>query len=303
MKKEKVFRSPLFYTGDKYKLVPELKKYFPENINKFIEPFVGGGSVFINTQAREFFLNDIDTNIITLHKYLSSFKNLDSLLEILFSKIEKHGFSCSLKSDVIPKELKEKYVKTYFARYNKESYLKLRDDFNSQKTKDLADLYLLLIYGFNHMLRFNREGKFNLPVGNVDFNKNVNDALENYINLTNQKNIKWFNLDYKKFLEQINFENNDFVYLDPPYLITSSEYNKLWNQKDDDELFEILDDLNSKKIKFALSDVVEYKGKTNEKLSLWAKKYNIYPIKSNYINYHDNTIKSFSEVLITNYGD
>lgn len=303
MKKEKIFRSPLFYTGDKYKLIPELKKYFPENINKFIEPFVGGGSVFMNTEAKIFLLNDIDSNIISLHKYLSNFKNLDSLFEILFPKIEKYGFSCSLKSDVIPKELKEKYVKTYFARYNKESYLKLRNDFNSQKSKDLADLYLLLIYGFNHMLRFNREGKFNLPVGNVDFNKNVNDALANYINLVNQKKIKWFNFDYKEFFEKINFENDDFVYLDPPYLITSSEYNKLWNQKDDDELFEILDNLNSQKIKFALSDVVEYKGKENKKLSLWAKKYNVYPIKSNYINYHDNTIKSFSEVLITNYGD
>ena len=45
MKKENVIRSPLFYTGDKYKLIPELKKHFPTDINKFVEPFVGGGAM------------------------------------------------------------------------------------------------------------------------------------------------------------------------------------------------------------------------------------------------------------------
>lgn len=301
MTKEKPFRSPLFYTGDKYKLILEIKKYFPNGIHRFIEPFVGGGSVFMNVEAESFCLNDIDENIIALHKYLSSFKNADALFAVLFSKIEKYSFSCSLKNDVIPKELKEKYVKTYFARYNKNAYLKLRDDFNAQTKKDFADLYLLLIYGFNHMLRFNQYGVFNLPVGNVDFNKNVYDALSNYINLANKKKIDWFNLDYKNFLNKINFQKDDFVYLDPPYLITSSEYNKLWNQKNDDELFALLDEFNSRKIKFALSNVAEYKGKENAALLKWSRKYAAHPIKSNYINYHDNTIKSFSEVLITNY--
>ena len=52
MKKE-VNRSPLFYVGDKYKLISEIKTYFPQCINRFIEPFVGGGSVFLNIDAEE----------------------------------------------------------------------------------------------------------------------------------------------------------------------------------------------------------------------------------------------------------
>ena len=178
----------------------------------------------------------------------------------------------------------------------------MKEKYNNSDRTDIADLYLLLIYGFNRMLRFNKKGQFNLPVGNVDFNKNTVDALTNYVNLTNKKNIHWSNVDYKTFLSKISFSENDFVYLDPPYLITSSEYNKLWSQKDDDELCALLDELNSKKIRFAISDVVNYKGKENLKLLNWAKKYNVYPIKSNYINYHDNSVKSFSEVLITNYA-
>ena len=54
------------YVGDKYKLINEIKKYFPKNIDRFIEPFVGGGSVFMNVEANEYLLNDIDTNIIEI---------------------------------------------------------------------------------------------------------------------------------------------------------------------------------------------------------------------------------------------
>ena len=65
-------RSPFFYVGDKYKLVPQLEENFPKNINRFIEPFCGGGSVFLNTSANQYLLNDIDSYMIKLHKFLIS---------------------------------------------------------------------------------------------------------------------------------------------------------------------------------------------------------------------------------------
>lgn len=301
MKKIKQIRSPLFYTGDKYKLIPELKKYFPDKIDKFVEPFVGGGSVFLNIEANEFYENDIDKNIISIHKYISSFANSEDLLNILLSKIDEYEFSCSYKGKTVPDELRKKYVKTYFAKYNNESYKQLKEKYNNSDRTDIADLYLLLIYGFNRMLRFNQKGEFNLPVGNVDFNQNVFDSLTDYIKLTNKKNPHWSNTDYKEFLSNINIKESDFIYLDPPYLITSSEYNKRWNQNDDFELCNLLDAFDKKNIRFAMSNVIDYKGKENTELLKWAEKYNIHSIKSNYINYHDNTIKTFREVLITNY--
>lgn len=301
MKKIKQIRSPLFYTGDKYKLIPELKKYFPDKIDKFVEPFVGGGSVFLNIEANDFYENDIDKNIISIHKYLSSFANSEDLLNILLSKIDEYEFSCSYKGKTVPDELRKKYVKTYFAKYNNESYKQLKEKYNNSDRTDIADLYLLLIYGFNRMLRFNQKGEFNLPVGNVDFNQNVFDSLTDYIKLTNKKNPHWSNTDYKEFLSNINIKESDFIYLDPPYLITSSEYNKRWSQNNDIELCNLLDAFDKKNIRFAMSNVIDYKGKENTELLKWAEKYNIYSIKSNYINYHDNTIKTFREVLITNY--
>ena len=301
MKKIKQIRSPLFYTGDKYKLIPELKKYFPDKIDKFVEPFVGGGSVFLNIEANEFYENDIDKNIISIHKYISSFANSEDLLNILLSKIDEYEFSCSYKGKTVPDELRKKYIKTYFAKYNNESYKQLKEKYNNSDRTDIADLYLLLIYGFNRMLRFNQKGEFNLPVGNVDFNQNVFDSLTDYIKLTSKKNPHWSNTDYKDFLSNINITESDFIYLDPPYLITSSEYNKRWNQNDDFELCNLLDAFDKKNIRFAMSNVIDYKGKENTELLKWAEKYNIHSIKSNYINYHDNTIKTFREVLITNY--
>ena len=63
-------RSPLFYMGDKYKILPEVSINFPKKINRFIEPFTGGGSVYLNTKANEYLLNDIDKEVVSLHKFL-----------------------------------------------------------------------------------------------------------------------------------------------------------------------------------------------------------------------------------------
>ena len=201
----------------------------------------------------------------------------------------------------MPQEIKKKYVKTYYSKYNKDAYLKMRQDYNKNKD-DFLLLYLLLIYGFNHMIRFNSKGDFNLPVGNVDFNKNVYTALINYLNFRKNNEIIFKNTDYQKFLNDIEFKEKDYVFLDPPYLISMSEYNKLWDDKKEVELCKILDNLDKKGIKFGITNLIYHKGKENETFNNWSKKYNVYDIDSNYISFNDNTIKKDSkEVFVTNY--
>ena len=51
----KIKRSPLFYVGDKYKLMKQLVNLFPKEVNNFYEPFVGGGTVFLNIEAKKYF--------------------------------------------------------------------------------------------------------------------------------------------------------------------------------------------------------------------------------------------------------
>lgn len=300
--KKKILRSPLFYVGDKYKLMSEIGSYFPNNIGKFVEPFVGGGSVFMNTIAEQYYLNDIDCYIIGLHKYLCKAANKQtSFFAHIENIIKEYGLSCSYKENTIPCELKKQYKKTYFAKYNKIAYKQMRTDFNESLKGDMSILYLLLIYGFNRMLRFNKRGDFNLPVGNVDFNSNVVFALEDYFQEVKNKKPKWYNLDYKVFLKRIHLSKDDFIYLDPPYLITFSEYNKLWDEQDEKDLLQLLDQLDERNIRFAISNVTHYKDRQNDIFIEWAQKYRTHPIKSNYISYHDNSIKQFNEVLITNY--
>lgn len=302
MTKKSVNRSPLFYVGDKYKLISEIKTHFPTHIRQFIEPFVGGGSVFLNVDADIYSLNDIDKEVIGLHQFLcEESARPDQFFKDMFGLIDEYGLSCSYLRDEVPEELKQAYKKTYFAKYNREGFGRLKADFNAAHRDDKLWLYVLLIYGFNRMLRFNRRGEYNLPVGNVDFNKNASDALNIYFEQVKHKAIRWSNLDFTQFLLGLDYEEDDLVYLDPPYLITFSEYNKLWNEETERALLRLLDELSYRNIKFAISNVTHYKGRVNEQFLTWGAKYHVHPIKSNYISYHDNTIKQFNEVLVTNY--
>ncbi len=294
-------RSPFFYVGDKFKLIKEIKQYFPEKIDSFAEPFLGGGSVFLNVDAKKHFVNDIDINVINLHKYLA---NSSKKEKEFFGKIKKivqrYNLSRSFFEDVVPLSLRKTWLKTYYAHFNRDGYNKMKSEYNKVK-KDTLILYLLLIYGFNRMLRFNKKGEFNIPVGNVDFNRNVVNALHDYFEAMKSKDVVFSSKDFKKFILDLKLNKNDFVYVDPPYLISASEYNKLWNEDLDRELMSTLDMLDKKDIRFALSNVTAYNGKKNEKLISWMSKYKVHPIKSNYISYHNNKKKQINEVLITNY--
>jgi DNA adenine methylase len=91
------------------------------------------------------------------------------------------------------------------------------------------------------------------------------------------------------------------VYVDPPYLITSSEYNKGWNEESENRLYGLLDRLDTQKIRFAVSNVVKYENQTNTILEAWMSKYKVHDISSNYINYFSNGKKNIKEVLVCNY--
>lgn len=294
-------RSPFFYVGDKFKLVSQLKTNFPLCINRFIEPFCGGGSVFLNTAANQYLLNDIDPYVIKLHRFLiANSSSPQGFWSKLSYNICKYNLSATFMGRDIPREYRINFIKTYFARYNKDGYIKMRDDFNSDK-ENMMLLYMLLIYGFNRMLRFNARGDFNLPVGNVDFNRNVVDALNAYFEDVTEKKITLFNLDFQDFIEKVQPTSDDLVYLDPPYLITFSEYNKLWNEDSEMRLISYLDELSSRGVRFAVSNVLWHRKRYNGIFNEWAQKYNVVRFHSNYISYHDNTEKDSYEVLVKNY--
>lgn len=294
-------RSPLFYVGDKYKLMPQLLKVFPHNINTFYDVFVGGGSASLNTQAKHYQFNDFDSNIMALHEYLLEHtKDLSSFLANMYNRIDKYGLTHSeVREPPLLTEYKSKYKKTYFARMNKNSYMKLRNEYNKDQSQ-IALLYLLLVYGFNHMTRFNASGLFNLPVGNVDWNKNVTHALKHYSDFAITNKPQLFNEDFGRFIRSRDYKPGDFVYLDPPYLITASQYNKSWGEDEELRLYTTIDWLTNQGVQWGLSNVVDYKGRHNDILNSWMVKYDVHEINSNYISRFDNTVKDSKEVYVTN---
>ena len=99
---------------------------------------------------------------------------------------------------------------------------------------------------------------------------------------------------------------SDFVYVDPPYRISTATYNEKggWGIQDDLDLMCFLDNVNSLGSKFALSNVITHKGICNAELIDWAKKYNLIELDFHYNNSnYQSKAKNYGtqEVLITNY--
>lgn len=286
--KNELVKSPLNYTGGKYKLLPQILPLFPDNIDTFYDVFAGGASVSLNVQANKIYYNDI---VPYVGKVLSSLKNVE--VDTCISKIKEiiHEYDLSKK--------------------NKEGFEKLRDYYN-KKDKSWYIFYVLTCYSFNYQFRFNNKHEYNSSFGKdrSAYTKTTEEKIIKAINRLNNLNIDFLNKDYLE-INYSKLNTNDFVYFDPPYLITCGNYNdgkrgfKGWSEQDDICLMELCDKLHSKNIKFALSNVLENKGKSNDILKDWCKKYNVHYLNNSYSNCNyqvkDKSKNSTMEVLITNY--
>ena len=297
----KYIKSCLNYTGGKYKLLPQIMPLFPEDINMFVDLFCDGCNVGINVNAKKIVCNDIENHVISLLNYFKN-NDLDNVINNIEKKIIEYGFSETSKNGY---EYYGTNSSDGVANYNKDKYIKLRNDYNNNQNNDLL-FYLTVIFSFSNQIRFNKDNKFNMPVNKRDFNDNLKNNTINFINEIHNKNIFFTNNDFKK-LKIEKLKENDFVYCDPPYLITCASYNEQdgWNETKEKQLLKLLDSLNDNNIKFALSNVLENKGKRNEILIEWCKKYNVHYLNNSYsnCNYHakDKNKNSTVEVLITNY--
>ena len=166
-------------------------------------------------------------------------------------------------------------------------------------------LYVLIVYAFSNQIRFNSKGRFNLPVGKRDFNDKMKAKLCTFIDRLCEGGYDFSCIDFRDF-DTTNLTESSFVYCDPPYLITCATYNEQggWNEKCESDLLLFLDRLNKRKIKFALSNVLTSKGRKNDILIEWAKKYRVIHLDYSYSNSNYQTKDksgATDEVLIVNY--
>jgi len=185
-------KSMLKWAGGKGKILCFLTSNFPINAKRLIEPFVGSGIVFLNTDYENLIINDINADLIGLYKVLMS--NADELI---------------------------KECKSLFKLGGEENYYKFRDEFNSidSKTSPLRNSALFVYlnkYGFNGLCRYNSNGGFNSPWGkheNIEFNSSAMLAMHKRLK---DSYCKIMNADFKAVMQEA--VDGDVVYCDPPYL-------------------------------------------------------------------------------------
>ena len=293
-KKSYNYIEPLFaYLGNKHKLLPELIKLFPKDIEElsFIDLFGGSGVVTVNLAPKESVLNEKDRFLYGIYKGLQDNKPEDAW-KLIESIVEKYNLN----------------------KENEDGYYRCRDDYNRIDYEDRCINYwywgLSLVYcSFNRStVQFNLQNEYNAPFG---YNK-VNFDLAKRKFFAFAKKIYDSRIvlkceDYKSVI----IPKDAFVYLDPPYLITTATYNKGWSEEDEKGLYEYLEMLNANGIKWALSNVIENNGVVNYTLKEWimgiqAKQKNtffIHYLDAEYLhaNFRRKNKGKTVEILLTNY--
>lgn len=275
--------------GGKFKLLPQILPLFPKNIRTFVDVFAGGGNVGINVESKNIILNDNLIYLVSLYEFIKK----------------------TPKNEII-NYIEDRILELNLSQSNLEGYLELRKQYNDYKKP--LDLFVLTAFSFSHQIRFNNSHQFNTPFGKdrSSFNPKMKENLIHFIDALQKDDVKLSNLSFE-LLNYDNLNEQDLVYCDPPYLITTGTYNdgkrgfNGWGEKEEKLLLELLNTLNKRSIKFALSNVLEHKGKTNLLLKEWIaeNKYNTYYLNHSYKNSSYNTrnkgVFNSKEILVTNY--
>ena len=256
-KNDVIYESPLNYIGSKARVVSEIKKLSNSKCTTFYDLFGGGFNVGINVSNPVVKYVDINYFVTDL---IQSFKYYDTFDYIAFVR---------------------KQIKRFGLEKGKSSaYIAAREYYNSllPKERDPRLLFTIILYGYQQQIRFNGSHEFNNPVGMRWFNDKVLEKMISFSRKIKSSNCTFVSGTFLDFENEI--PDSAFVYLDPPYQLTTGAYNdgkrgfNGWTKAHEKELFDFADRLTERHIPFMLSYVVEHKGKTNTDLTSWVTKNN-----------------------------
>lgn len=191
------------WSGGKTDEIDRIRSHIPDNYDTYIEPFVGGGAVFFDIKPTKAVINDIHPELMNLYQQI------------------KEGRSQQLY-DVM------KDIKT-----DENNYYFIRDVFQPEnKFEEAFKFYYLRKTCFRGMLRYNSDGKFNIPYGryktlNVDDIKNTE-----YQDLL--ANTEILNKDFSYVFDNYNSSDN-FAFIDQPYDSVFTNYGYCEFKRDDQE--------------------------------------------------------------------
>lgn len=289
------------WAGGKGSLIPQLNNFYPYElkngiIERYIEPFVGGGAVLIDIlqkyDIQEVYAFDINIDLI------NSYNVIKNNVEELITNLKQ------METEYL--QLGQEEKKNYF--YNiRDEYNNYELEENEQNVQRAAQFIYLNRTCFNGLYRVNKNGKFNVPVGNY---KNPTICDEENLRQLSQliQNVQFRYGDYSRSMEYVT--ENTFVYFDPPYRplnVTSgfTSYTKEdFNDDNQRELATFYGELNERNAKLMLSN--SNPKNINKEDTFFDNIYqgfNINEIQaSRMINANSNGRGKISEILVTNYN-
>ena len=239
------------WAGGKGQLIEEIEKKYPEGlgekINKYAEPFIGGGAVLFDILSKyaldEVYISDINAELINMYRQIKN--NVDNLIALLKT----------YQSEYLPLCMDDRSKYFYVKR---DRYNELIQNGHSKDTTESAALFIFLNRTcFNGLYRVNRKGLYNVPSGKYK-NPRICDA-ENLRAVSEAlQNVTIVCGDYRESQDFI--DNNTFVYFDPPYrpLSETSSFTSYTENEFDDksqtELAEYVQVLAKKGAKVVVSN-------------------------------------------------
>ena len=203
------------YRGGKSKEIPNIMWHIPRFTGRYVEPFFGGGALFFYLEPREAIVNDINTQLINFYKGVrNSFPKLRKELDVIEAVYEANRRAYETLKEKTPDERVEDK--------NEALYYLLRDMFNGKISKEYSDAllyYFINKTAYSGMIRYNADGDFNVPYGRY---KHLSTQQVSFSHSLLLKRAEIYNVDYSKIFNMCNAD--DFVFLDPPYDCTFSDY-------------------------------------------------------------------------------
>lgn len=213
------------WQGGKTQLLDKIRSIIPEDTKRIIEPFVGGGAVFLDLE-KPAVINDFNKDLIKVYEQALSNKN------------------------TFKAELEKKNNDFNGAADKKQFYL------NERKKNPTSDLDRAVRFVFlnktawNGRYRENSKGEFNIPFSGTEKINILNNDVKNTID--NLKNVTIFNKDFVDFFQWYlqNYQEGDFVFIDPPYDDCTIDYTSNgFNHTDQKALKKFVDSLTANNIK------------------------------------------------------
>lgn len=207
----------LKYRGGKSREIPHFLQYIPDDFDRYIEPFFGGGAVFFHIEPENAILNDVNERLMTFYSQLrDNYPVMRTQLDKIQTIYEQNQAEFKRIKALTPDER--------VPNANEDLYYHMRELFNHPDDSYLDGVVYFFINktAYSGMIRYNNNGEYNVPFGRYP-NLNTHLITPEHSELLQKAEL--YNLDYRRIFDMT--QEGDFIFLDPPYDCVFNDYGNI----------------------------------------------------------------------------